>query len=150
MIIDSLKNWEAYKQLLAHYEAAMKFALSLTDSAPGRYDLTSLEEGEVYVLVQQGTTQPVSEGKIEAHRLYADVQILLEGGETVVYSDIEGLTEAVPYKEDIVFYEGAGQPIAIPAGSFYIALPQDGHMPCRHLGDTPNDYKKLVVKIRLK
>ena len=149
MIIDSIANWKSYKGLLPDFEQSMNFALSLSDAAPGRYDCAALPEGQVYALVQEGQTKPREEGRIEAHRRYADVQILLEGGETVCYSDIEGLAIAVPYKDDIVVYQGAGQPIAIPKGMFYVALPQDGHMPCRHLGEQPNAYRKIVLKIRL-
>ena len=149
MIIDSIPRWEAYKGLLPDYEEAMRFAFSLTDKAPGRYECTSLPEGRVYAMIQEGETLPPEEGLIEAHRLYADVQLLLEGGETVVYSDIAGLEEQVPYKEDIVFYENKGLPLAVRTGMFYIALPQDGHMPCRHLDGQPGTYRKIVLKIRL-
>ena len=149
MIIDRIDRWESYKTLLPDFEPAMRFALTLTEAAPGRYDCEDLPQGRVYVLVQEGETKPREEGLIEAHRMYADVQILLDGGETVYYSCIEGLREAVPYKEDIIFYENAGQPIAIAKGMFYVALPQDGHMPCRHLNGIPGSYRKLVVKIRL-
>lgn len=85
---------------------------------------------------------------IEAHRKYMDVQIMLEGGETVYYADIDGLTETVPYKEDIVFYEKAGQPARIEKGMFYLALPHDGHLPSCHL-DGPGKFRKIVLKIRV-
>ena len=149
MIIDSIDNWEAYKGILPDFEAGMRFALSLGDVAPGRYECTSLPEGRVYALVQEGQTQPLEKGLIEAHRKYADVQIMLDGGETVYYADIRGLAEVVPYKDDIAFYENAGQPLAVTKGMFYVALPQDGHMPCRHLNGCPGNYKKIVLKIHM-
>lgn len=149
MIIDSISRWESYKGILPNFEAAMRFALSLTEAAPGRYDCDALPEGEVYALVQEGETKPMGEGRIEAHRKYADVQIMLEGGETVAYCDIAPLNEEVPYVDDIVFYENAGQPIAVTKGMFYAVLPQDGHMPCRHLNGQPGNYRKIVLKIKL-
>ena len=149
MIIDSIERWESYKALLPDFEPAMRFALTLTEAQPGRYDCTTVPQGRVYVLVQEGQTLPPEEGQVEAHRLYADVQIMLEGGETVYYADIAGLKETVPYREDIAFYANAGQPIAISKGMFYVALPQDGHIPCRHLNGIPGTYRKLVLKIRL-
>ena len=149
MIVDSLRNWEAYRGILPNFEVAMRFASSLQSAPVGRYDCAELPQGTVYAMMQEGETQPREEGKIEAHRRYADVQIMLEGGETVYCRDIDGLTETVPYVDDIAFYENAGQPLDISAGMLYIALPQDGHMPCRHLNGAPGRYRKIVLKIRL-
>ena len=149
MIIDSITNWEAYRGILPDFEARMRFALSLGDAASGKYECTSLPKGCVYALVQEGQTLPLEKGLIEAHRKYADVQIMIDGGETVYYTDIHGLAEVVPYKDDIAFYKSAGQPLAVTKGMFYVALPQDGHMPCRHLNGCPGSYKKIVLKIRM-
>ena len=149
MIVDRIERWESYKGLLPYFEQAMRFALSLTEAKPGRYDCRELPEGQAYALVQEGQTLPPEEGQVEAHRLCADVQIMLEGGETVYYTDIAGLKETVPYQNDIVFFENAGQPIAITKGMFYVALPQDGHIPCRHINGMPGSYRKIVLKIRV-
>ena len=102
-------------------------------------------------MIQEGETLPFEDGKVEAHRKYLDMQIMLEGGETVGYADIAGLKESVPYDEekDIVFFENGGQPVQISRGMFYLVLPQDGHMPCRHLNG-PGTYRKIVLKIRVR
>ena len=150
MIIDSLKNWKCYCGIVPHYEEAMEFALDLARSAPGRYECTSLPEGKVYAMVQEGESRPFEEAQVEAHRKYLDVQIMLAGGETMYYSDIEGLKESVPYDEgkDIIFFEKSGQPLRILPDMFYLVFPQDGHMPICHL-DGPGHYRKIVLKIRL-
>ena len=100
-------------------------------------------------MVQEGETQPREDGQIEAHRNYIDVQIMLDGGETVYYADIEDLRETVPYSEekDAAFYKAGGQPARIEKGMFYVVLPHDGHMPCREL-DGPGTYRKIVLKIK--
>ena len=100
-------------------------------------------------MLQEGETLPPEDGMVEAHRKYADVQIMLDGGEAVYYRCIDDLAEAVPYKDDIVFYENGGQPLIIPKGTFYIAMPQDGHMPCRYLNRRSSFYRKIVLKIRM-
>ena len=150
MIIDSISRWRSYIGLVPHFEEAVNFALSLSEAAPGRYECETLPAGTVYAMIQEGGTEPWEEGRVEAHRNYLDMQIMLEGGETVGYADIDGLKEIVPYsgEKDIVFYENAGQPIRIEKGMFYLVLPQDGHMPCRHL-DEKGCYRKIVLKIRL-
>lgn len=150
VIIDKIRNIDSYYSLVPDLKKAVEFALSLSDQPEGRYECEELPQGAVYAMVQTGKTQPYSEGRIEAHRKYLDVQILLEGGETVYYEDVEGLKEAEPYSEekDIVFYECGGQPARIEKGMFYLVLPQDGHMPCREL-DGPGTYRKIVLKVRL-
>ena len=150
MIIDSINNWKSYCGIAPHYEEAVNFALGLADKPAGRYECEALPAGSVFAMIQEGETGPWAEGKVEAHRKYLDMQIMLEGGETVGYADISGLKETVPYSEekDIVFYECGGQPVRIGKGMFYLVLPQDGHMPCRRL-DGPGHFRKIVLKIRL-
>ena len=150
MIIDKIKNLESYYGLVPNLREAVEFALNLSDQPEGRYECEALPQGSVFAMVQAGATQPFAEGRIEAHRKYLDVQIVLEGGETVYYAGVEGLKELDPYSEekDIVFYEGGGQPARIEKGMFYLVLPQDGHMPCREL-DGPGTYRKIVLKVRL-
>ena len=150
MIVDSIRNWRTYRALVPYFEEAMEFAFQNLEREPGRYDCESLPEGQVYISVQEGETAAYEDGLIEAHRRYLDVQLLLAGGETFYYADIDGLKEEVPYDEekDILFYERTGQPVRIKEGMFYLVFPQDGHMPCRHL-DGPGRYRKMVVKIRI-
>lgn len=151
MIVDRTDRIESYDGLAEYFREAAEFALSLSDKPAGRYDYDRLPAGTVYALVQEGETQPREDGRIEAHRRYMDVQIMLDGGETVFYTDINGLKETVPYSEekDIVFYEAGGQPARIEKGMFYVTLPHDGHMPCREL-DGPGKYRKIVLKIKIK
>lgn len=150
MIVDKIERSACYNGLVPEFKEAMEFALSLADKPVGRYEYDGLPAGTVFAMVQEGDTMPYEDGKVEAHRKYMDVQIMLDGGETVYYTDIKGLTEAVPYKEDadIIFYEKAGQPARIEKGMFYLVLPHDGHMPCREL-DGPGTYRKVVLKIKV-
>ncbi len=150
MIIDSIGNWRSYIGIAPHFEEAVAFALTLADKGPGRYECESLPDGAVFAMIQEGDTAPWEDGQVEAHRKYLDMQIMLEGGETVGYADVAGLKETVPYSEekDIIFYENGGQPVRIEKGMFYLVLPQDGHMPCRQM-DGPGRFRKIVLKVRL-
>lgn len=151
MIVDRIDRIENYNGLAECFREAVAFALSLSDKPTGRYDYDKLPAGTVYALVQEGETQPKEDGQVEAHQRYIDVQLMLDGGETVYYTDIDGLKETVPYSEekDIAFYEAGGQPARIEKGMFYVALPHDGHMPCREL-DGAGKYRKVVLKIKIK
>ena len=148
MIIDSIANRGSYNGISPYFDEAFAFALALQDRESGRYDCDRFKEGTVFAMIQEGETLPYEEGLLEAHRRYLDVQIMLRGGETVWYADIGNLQEAVPYdeKKDILFFEKGGQPVQIHPGMFYVVLPQDGHMPCRHL-EGSSRYRKIVLKI---
>ena len=66
------------------------------------------------------------------------------------YANINDLTEVVPYNEnsDAMFWKGMGSVLDIPAGTLYIAFPEDGHKPCCHQ-IRQNHYKKMVIKIKI-
>ncbi len=148
MIIDRMERLSCYNGITPVFREAVAFAMGLTDKPVGRYDCTTLPEGMVYAMVQEGETRSYEDGMVEAHHKYMDVQMMLSGGETVYYTDVKGLKETVPYTEDIVFYEKAGQPARIEKGMFYLALPHDGHLPSCHL-DKPGRFRKIVLKIRV-
>jgi uncharacterized protein, YhcH/YjgK/YiaL family len=113
------------------------------DSAPARIDFA-----DGYLLLQEGDTKGVEDGDYEAHRRYLDVQVLLEGEETVVWNDISTLVESVPYdqEKDKVMYSGEGSHITIRPGTCYVCWPEDGHKACRHMGQ-PTHYRKAVIKL---
>jgi YhcH/YjgK/YiaL family protein len=150
MIVDRIERKDTYNGLVPYWKEAFEFAMSLKDQPVGRYECESLPAGAVFALVQEGQTMPYGDGKLEAHRRYMDVQIMLEGGETVYYMDVEGLEPTIPYKDDadIEFFGQCGQPAEIKAGMFYAVMPHDGHMPCREL-DGPGSFRKVVLKIRV-
>ena len=150
MIVDRIERSQVYNQFVPNWKEAFAFALSLKDQPVGRYECETLPKGEVFAMVQEGQTKTYDQGKLEAHHRYMDVQIILDGGETVYYTDVEGLEETVPYKEDadIVFYGQGGQPAKVKAGMFYAVMPHDAHMPCIEL-DGPGHFRKIVLKIKV-
>lgn len=151
MIVDRICRSNAYNGVVPEFEEAMKFALSLKDQPVGRYEYGGLPQGTVYAMVAEGENLLYEDGMVEAHRRYIDVQILLEGGETVYYADIDTLKLKEPYNEtaDYEMYEKGGQPVRIEPGMFYFVFPHDGHMPSRQL-DGPGKYRKIILKIRVK
>lgn len=150
MIVDRIDRKETYNGLVPNWKEAFAFAMSLKDQPAGRYECSTLPAGEVFAMVQEGETKPYEQGSLEAHYRYMDVQIMLEGGETVYYADTQGLDVSVPYKADadIVFYGQGGQPAEIKAGMFYAVMPHDAHMPCIHLNGEGR-FRKIVLKIRV-
>lgn len=103
-----------------------------------------------YLMLQEGTTKHMEDGDFEAHLRYLDVQILLEGLETIVWADIRSLQESVPYdgQKDKVMYTGEGSVLNLLPGTCYFCWPADGHKACRHQ-DTPAHFRKAVIKLEL-
>ena len=145
MIIDSMKNIGVYKPILKGLDAGLAAVKALGEHPEvGKY---TFDGG--YFMVQEGLTKPVSEGDFEAHRKYIDVQMILEGCETVGWADIDDLTESVAYDEnkDKIMYAGEVRHCnLIRPGMFWAAFPEDGHKACRHV-EEQNTYRKIVMKL---
>lgn len=145
MVIDKLSRIHAYARALPHLVQALACLEKVRDADPGRYDFDG-----GFLLIQEGTTMPIQAGDFEAHRKYLDVQILLEGAETIAWADIGDLTVSVPYNEqaDRSNHSGSGCTIPIKPDMFYICAPHDAHKACGHV-ETPAHFRKVVMKLRL-
>lgn len=148
MIIDSLKNVQAYYGLGERLKAAMEFLKNndLGKFKPGKYEIQGTE---VYALVQQYETKPLEKGAWEAHRKYIDVQFMLEGCEIMGYANISKMSPATEYDEagDYLLLDGEGSYFQVNAGSFAVFSPEDVHMPGLAVNDVPGNIKKVVVKV---
>jgi YhcH/YjgK/YiaL family protein len=149
MVIDTLENARAYEHLHPRFKAAFDFLL--------RPDLASLPVGRLeidgthlFANVQEYETKSIQEGKLEAHRKYIDIQVLLRGQEFIGYAPFgnQPVAQAFDPAKDIGFYEGEAWFTLIRKGMFAIFFPQDAHLPGRHT-DKPQAVKKLVLKIEV-
>ncbi len=145
MILCPFQDIHRYAAVIPHLQEALDFLGSLQDLTPAEY---SLPHGKVKI--QQGVTHLLDNTKIEAHRKYLDIQVVLKGQEMFGWAPLETLTEIVPFdpEKDLGFYTGDTTPVTVPAGYCYVLYPEDGHAPCSHL-DTPTDYVKALVKLEL-
>lgn len=150
MIVDTIQNYKTYAGFDRHFKEAFEFALTLKDRAPGRYDYDGFPKDEVFCNVIECDTSDPSTGYPEGHKHYMDVQIVLEGGETMFYGNVDNLEIVEPYSEekDFMLYERVNNEIKIAPGMFYVALPQDAHMPTKYY-DGPGKIKKIVIKIKV-
>lgn len=145
MIVDDLRNARLYARTLPDFMGALEYAMSLKDAECGQY-----EYGDHYVMILQGETRALEGVPLEAHRRYADLQIILSGAERVGYAPLASLkiTQDYDTEKDVLFAEGEAGLIDVRERMFYLLFPDDAHAPCGHPG-APDSYKKAVVKIRL-
>jgi len=147
MIVESLEKLRAYAPHIPHLSEGLAcLADHKEDAAPARYGFPG-----GFMMLQEGTTRPVEDGDYEAHKAYLDVQVLLDGGETVVWADAAALTETMPYDadKDKVMYAGPGSILEVKPGMCCLCWPHDAHKACRCSGE-PGTFRKAVIKLELK
>ena len=148
MIIDKADNISRYACLGEKFQKAFSF---ITDP-----ELIFLEEGkyeidgeEVYALVNEYLPKNESEGKLEAHKKYIDVQYVVKGEEFIGYAPYKGHKIVTDYNEEkeMSLLEGDKSFIKIDQGMFAIFYPGELHMPGIKTA-TNKAVKKVVVKIK--
>jgi YhcH/YjgK/YiaL family protein len=148
MIIDKIENAHLYKNISERISKSFEYirTTDLKNLPTGRYPI----DGEnIFALVSEYKTKSESEGKLEAHRKYIDVQYVISGEELMGYVPLGNQQILEPYKEenDIVFYTGDKSFTKVSEGMFAIFFPEDVHMPGISTGKI-SDVKKLVIKVR--
>ncbi len=149
MIFDQLKHAEIYFPLGERVRKAFEYLQSTDFKSvePGKY---SIDGDEIYAIVSQYDTKPVTSGKWEAHKKYLDIQFIVDGKEKIGYSFSNKMIVTHNYDDDkdIMFLKGEGQFITIDAGYFAVFFPSDIHMPGIAINiSTP--VKKVVVKVKV-
>ena len=145
MILDSLEYLGNYAKLHASFAAVVKFLADhdLKTLPLGRCDI---QGDNVFVSISTYATK--ENPKVEFHKVYADIQIILDGHEQIGWMPQKDLCNVTPYDEqkDVAFGEGVTQKMEAIPGQFFVFLPEDAHQP--GIGDG-NSVKKAVFKIRL-
>jgi biofilm protein TabA len=144
MILDSFENFGRYSLSVPGLREAVVFARGAASLPAGRYELPQ----GAYALVQEYETADAGALKWEAHRAYADVQVMLEGRERIGWA--VSLDGAGPYDEpkDATLAPGAtgASELELAPGLFSLFLPGEPHRPKACAG-APARVRKLVVKL---
>lgn len=148
MILDTLDNSARYFALGERIVAALKY-LRENDCTKLPVGKIPIQGEQIYALVQDNTTKTRDQGVWEAHRKYIDVQFVAAGVEEMGYANIRSLTVKKPYDEqvDYALFDGSGSFVTVPAGSFTIFFPDDGHIPGSAVDGQPAAVRKVVVKV---
>jgi len=157
MILSPLTHSSAYASLSPLFAAAFRFCHT-TDllSAPlGRHDIPGTPPGDLFALLQEYTLKPESDCRYEAHRTYADIQLVLSGTEAISIVPLESceLDGVFDAAKDLGFYRCSGtgaHRLTVPPGCFAVFFPHDAHMPLI----APASYtgalvRKVVLKVRV-
>ena len=147
MICDTLEHLARYNGLHPNLDTAIDYLLTHDLSAlpNGR---TEVDGDEVFINVMDAALHPDAGYHPEYHKLYADLQIDITGGEGWGYTNLPG-EEAGEFTGDIGFRTS---PDAVSGtlgeGRFVLFFPGELHKPgvarpgCAHV-------RKVVIKIRM-
>jgi YhcH/YjgK/YiaL family protein len=120
------------------------------DAAAGEYPIRGRE---IFALISRYESRGRADAHPEAHRTYADIQILLAGEERIEWFPLDGLDPRGEFDEarDLGFFERPDAPDAIvrlTPGVFAAFMPSDAHMPGLHAAHaSPGPVTKVVVKV---
>lgn len=145
MIVCPWKDISRYASVIPGLEEAVEAVNSLTSYEPKTYPLSG---GNRFFVTLGPTKEP---DLAEAHRNYLDIQYIVKGKEVMGWADLADCTLEGEFnaEKDVGKYSGNFEYLTVREGICYVAYPEDAHMPGRHL-DVPNDFVKVVIKLRLK
>ena len=148
MITDVLTNSHEYEKLNENFKLVFDYLKKhdLQNMACGKYEIKG---SELFFNLNEYETKQVQ--KLEAHKKYIDIQVVIKGEEYMGYTNISNtaLSEEYDEEKDVMFLNGNTDKIKADNKSFLIFYPQDAHMPALAVS-SPNYVKKAIFKIRIK
>ncbi len=148
MIYDTLANSPLYFPVHPEFKKVFKFITgrNLSKLALGRHEIG---RNGTFALVQEYMTKDESEGFIECHRKYIDVQYVAAGREKVGIAAKSKCTEETKYDKEKDFQKLRGRTdfITLEPAMFTVFFPEDGHMPCITSGKRKSKVRKIVFKV---
>ena len=146
MIFATLSQASRYASLHPLFPRAFEFIRNtdLTSLAPG---IHSIIDKQLFVIVEEANGRTRDEAKLECHRRYIDIQLVLEGVDEMGWKPLADCRQPVDeYNEecDIRFFKDAADSwISTPSNTFCIFFPEDAHAPLVSSGKI----RKVIFKI---
>jgi YhcH/YjgK/YiaL family protein len=146
--LDTLENAAKYTGLIPGASDAFGFLgqPGLADLEPGKHEIAG---DRVFAIVARENGRNISDGKLEGHRKYIDIQYVISGDESMGWAPRAGLIHSTEYDEekDLEFFDGDPESmVRVAPGSFALFLPTDAHLPL--IGNGP--IHKVVVKVAVR
>jgi YhcH/YjgK/YiaL family protein len=146
MILDTLANADRYAALHPLFPRAFEYIRNtdLLALAPGRYPIVG---DDLLAIVEHVPGRTREAAKLECHRRYIDIQLVLEGVDEMGWKTLSGCREPVSdfstEKDFQLFHDAPATWIATPPGAFCIFFPEDAHAPLVATGKI----RKVIFKV---
>lgn len=150
MIIDSLSNADKYFSVHPLFGKAFAYiqSLNLSEIAPGKYEVSG-DELKAIAFDSPAKTADESLTKFECHNKHIDIQLCIQGSETIGWKPRESCTHPkgdYNPEKDVAYYSDAPDMyFQLHDGQFAILFPEDVHAPM--IGE--GTIKKLVIKVKI-
>ena len=146
MILSTFSQSDRYAALHPLFPRAFEFMRNtdLLSLAPGRYPIVG---DELLAIVENVPGRARTDAKLECHRKYIDIQLVLEGTDEMGWKALADCREPVSdysTEKDIQFFHDAPATwITTPPDAFCIFFPEDAHAPLVSNGNI----RKVIFKI---
>ena len=152
MIADKLNSAELYFPLNDKFPAAFDFIKKAIKEnyQIGKYEI---DGDNLYAIVQEYETKPLSDGVYEGHKKYIDIQFIVSGIEQIGVADINKPKAKTEYnaENDFCLYDDIDDDsnLVLKENDFAVFFPHDLHKPGLAFGNKPTAIKKIVVKVKV-
>lgn len=145
MIVDRIENIRKYAGLGEPFRTAAEWLdrQDLSALAPGSFPV----DGDRVFATLADNSLAREMPAYEAHRLYADIQLVVDGKEKFYLGTAGTAEEGTPGGDFYPCRVSAGLPFVLESGWFVIFLPGEMHAP-GNPADKPSVCRKMVVKVR--
>ena len=148
MILSTLSQSDRYAALHPLFPRAFEYIRNtdLLSLAPGRYPII---DEQLFVIVEHVPGRTREAAKLECHRRYIDIQLVLDGTDEMGWkplADCHNPMSDYSAEKDIRFFHDAPASwIATPPGAFCIFFPEDAHAPLVSNGNVRKAIFKIAV-----
>lgn len=146
MIFSTLSQSSRYTELHPLFPRAFEYIRNtdLQALTPGVHDII---DKQLFVIVEEAHGRTRAEAKLECHRKYIDIQLVLAGLDEMGWKPLSDCHQPIAdynSERDIQFFDDVPDSwIAVPAGAFCIFFPEDTHAPLVSSGHI----RKMIFKI---
>lgn len=130
MIIDTLENAEQYSAMHPLFSQVIAY-IKHTDLQALPVGRHAILGDDVFVIIERLLGQSRSTAKLECHRRYIDIQLVLSGVDEMAWRSLSNCHQpASDYNvsKDVQFFHDSPETwIATPAGALCIFFPNDAH-----------------------
>lgn len=148
MILDSIEQLQNYTAFLPAIEKVVAYMKTI-DPKKLPAEKVYIDGENVFVIPSVAKGKGTEEAMLEAHNVYADLQVCLGSGETFGWKDRNMCikpTGEYSSESDIIFFED--QPttyVSVASNEFVLFMPWDAHAPLIYDGEIV----KLIFKIKV-
>ena len=125
----------------------------VAEGTPVRINLLGPDGEQAYAQLQHARTKPRAEQQAESHRVYADIQAVIDGDEALEVMPLDGLETTLAYdaSRDLILYKmpDGGSRLVMRRGLAAVLYPSDAHAPLQAPDGVSRPSRRIVVKVKV-